>query len=176
MYFVFTEWPGGQYASPTIAGSRPGALIAGAWAMLVYTGEKKYIENAVAIREAVDKMSDRISKIKGLKVIGDPKAMIVAWRSDEFDVFKLGDALSEWNLGIQQLPPSIHLCVTPRHISEGVIDKFLSDLEDGVKRVKADPSKFKDKAPLYGIAASMPDRSVVKNFVSGVLDAVLDSQ
>jgi len=176
MYFVFTEWPGGQYASPTIAGSRPGALIAGAWAMLVYTGENKYIENAVAIREAVDKMSDRISKIKGLKVIGDPKAMIVAWRSDEFDVFKLGDALSQWNLGIQQQPPSIHLCVTPRHISEGVIDKFLSDLEDGVKRVKADPSKFKDKAPLYGIAATMPDRSVVKNFVSGVLDAVLDSQ
>jgi len=43
MYFVFTEWPGGQYASPTIAGSRPGSLIAGAWAMLLYTGEKSIL-------------------------------------------------------------------------------------------------------------------------------------
>ncbi|MGZ3461695.1 MAG: pyridoxal phosphate-dependent decarboxylase family protein, partial [Archangium sp.] len=38
-YFTATEWPGGIYFSPTFSGSRPGALIASAWAALVSTGE-----------------------------------------------------------------------------------------------------------------------------------------
>ena len=39
MYFITTEWPGGIYASPTIAGSRPGGLIAATWASLVSVGK-----------------------------------------------------------------------------------------------------------------------------------------
>ena len=39
MYFVAPNWPGGVYASPTIAGSRPGGLIACCWAALVATGQ-----------------------------------------------------------------------------------------------------------------------------------------
>src|SRR5512140_179189 len=38
-YFTIADWPGGLYFSPTMAGSRPGALIASAWASLVSTGE-----------------------------------------------------------------------------------------------------------------------------------------
>jgi sphinganine-1-phosphate aldolase len=33
-----TEWSGGLYVSPTIAGSRPGDLIAGAWSSLMSLG------------------------------------------------------------------------------------------------------------------------------------------
>jgi len=124
----------------------------------------------------VDEMKEGIRNIKGLKLIGDPRAMIVAWGSDEFDVFKLGDAMKGWNLGIQQKPSTIHICVTPRHIAANITKNFLRDLENAVKQVRSNPSAFKDKAPLYGIAASMPDRSVIKGFVTGVLDAVLDSE
>lgn len=35
-----TEWSGGLYVSPTIAGSRPGGLIAGAWAAMMSLGEE----------------------------------------------------------------------------------------------------------------------------------------
>lgn len=35
-----TEWSGGLYVSPTIAGSRPGGLIAGAWAAMMSIGLK----------------------------------------------------------------------------------------------------------------------------------------
>ena len=45
MYFVAPDWPGGTYASPTIAGSRAGGLIAVAWATLVtlgYSGLQRY--------------------------------------------------------------------------------------------------------------------------------------
>lgn len=35
-----TEWSGGLYVSPTMAGSRPGGLIAGAWAAMMSLGQE----------------------------------------------------------------------------------------------------------------------------------------
>lgn len=40
IYVAVTEWSGGLYVSPTIAGSRPGGLIAGAWASMMSLGEE----------------------------------------------------------------------------------------------------------------------------------------
>ena len=37
-YFVTPDWSGGMYASPSIAGSRPGGLIAGCWAVMMHLG------------------------------------------------------------------------------------------------------------------------------------------
>ena len=39
MYFITTEWNGGIYASPSMSGSRPGALIAATWASLMAFGK-----------------------------------------------------------------------------------------------------------------------------------------
>lgn len=39
-YFVYPDWAGGAYGSPSLAGSRPGALIAGTWATLQYMGQE----------------------------------------------------------------------------------------------------------------------------------------
>ena len=38
--WTVTEWSGGLYVSPTIAGSRPGGLIAGAWAAMMSLGQE----------------------------------------------------------------------------------------------------------------------------------------
>jgi sphinganine-1-phosphate aldolase len=43
-YFLQTDWPGGVYGSPTMAGSRPGALSAGCWAVMLYMGYNGYVE------------------------------------------------------------------------------------------------------------------------------------
>ena len=43
-FYVNTDWTGGVYASPTIAGSRPGALIAGCWAALMIMGVQGYTD------------------------------------------------------------------------------------------------------------------------------------
>ncbi len=34
-YFAYAEWPGGLFGSPSMAGSRPGGMIAAAWAAMV---------------------------------------------------------------------------------------------------------------------------------------------
>jgi len=49
MYYVNTEWNGGIYASPSIAGSRPGALIATTWASLMSMGRDGYLKAAIEI-------------------------------------------------------------------------------------------------------------------------------
>uniref|UniRef100_A0A6I8NPK2 sphinganine-1-phosphate aldolase n=1 Tax=Ornithorhynchus anatinus TaxID=9258 RepID=A0A6I8NPK2_ORNAN len=43
-FFVAPDWQGGIYASPTIAGSRPGGIIAACWATMMYMGESGYVE------------------------------------------------------------------------------------------------------------------------------------
>lgn len=43
-FFICTDWQGGIYASPSIAGSRPGGIIAGCWAALMHFGENGYVE------------------------------------------------------------------------------------------------------------------------------------
>ncbi|KAH8862622.1 Sphingosine-1-phosphate lyase 1 [Schistosoma japonicum] len=48
-YFTQTTWPGGLYASSTLPGSRPGALIATCWAALMYHGESGYCKSTKRI-------------------------------------------------------------------------------------------------------------------------------
>jgi len=54
MYFVSTDWPGGVYASPTIAGSRPGALVACCWSAMMHMGMDGYLKSTKEILETVD--------------------------------------------------------------------------------------------------------------------------
>lgn len=43
-YFVAPDWQGGIYASPSIAGSRPGGIIAACWATMMNIGENGYVD------------------------------------------------------------------------------------------------------------------------------------
>ena len=44
-HFVKTDWEGGMYATPTLLGSKSGALIASTWGSLIYTGTKKLTQD-----------------------------------------------------------------------------------------------------------------------------------
>lgn len=43
-FFVAPDWQGGIYASPSVAGSRPGGIIAACWATMMHIGENGYID------------------------------------------------------------------------------------------------------------------------------------
>lgn len=43
-FYIDPDWQGGIYASPTIAGSRPGGISAACWAALMHFGESGYVE------------------------------------------------------------------------------------------------------------------------------------
>jgi len=48
-FFVSTDWSGGIYATTSMAGSRPGALIAGNWAALAKNGRNGLKKQAKSI-------------------------------------------------------------------------------------------------------------------------------
>lgn len=135
-YYVYPEWMGGVYASPSMSGSRPGALIAGAWAVMQHIGTKYvypspvcvaaqlihcycrgYLESCRSIVLATRQIADAISNsIPELYVLGDPPASVVAFASKhpQVDALEVGDSMSKrgWHLAGITNPKACHLAVT----------------------------------------------------------------
>lgn len=170
-FVAVTEWSGGLYVSPTIAGSRPGSLIAGAWAAMISLGKEGYLENTKAIMEGSKKLQKGIEEIPELFVIGRPDMTIVAFGSNVLDIFEVNDMMSSkgWHLNALQRPNSIHICVTLQHVP--VIEDFLRDLNESVKTVKENPGPITGGlAPIYGAAGKMPDRGMVQELLVDFMD------
>ncbi len=170
-YFVASDWPGGLYASPSIAGSRPGALIAICWAVMLRMGESGYLEATKRILETARKIREGIEAIPGLKVLGDP-LWIIAFASEEFDIYRVMEKMTQrgWSLNGLQNPPAVHIAITLRHTLPGVAERFLKDLREAVEEVKANPAEKGQIAPIYGMAASLPFRGMVKELLKRYLD------
>jgi glutamate/tyrosine decarboxylase-like PLP-dependent enzyme len=136
-FFAYSDWAGGIYASPTMAGTRPGGVIAAAWAILNHLGEDGYRAIAETVMKTVARLREGIADIEGVHILGEPVMSILALGSDRLDVYQLGDelALRGWYLDRQQFPPSLHLTVTPAHAL--VVDEFLRDLAEAVLQAKA---------------------------------------
>ncbi|OIW07307.1 hypothetical protein TanjilG_11941 [Lupinus angustifolius] len=170
-FVAVTEWSGGLYVSPTIAGSRPGGLIAGAWAAMISLGKEGYLKNTKEIMEASKKIQKGVEEIPELFVVGRPDMTIVAFGSDVLDIFEVNDIMSSkgWHLNALQRPNSLHICVTLQHVP--VVEDFLSELKESVKTVKENPGPIKGGlAPIYGAAGKMPDRGTVQELLVEYMD------
>jgi sphinganine-1-phosphate aldolase len=158
MYFCYADWTGGLYTTATLAGSRSGGLIAQCWASLMTMGEHGYTENVKMILDETQKVAAGIPAIDGLKLMGKPDAMIVAFGTtdEKLNVYSVGDKMHAkgWSLNSLQKPASIHLCLTVKHI--GKSEKFLEDLAASVAEVRANPSEKSSSAALYGAASALP--------------------
>lgn len=135
-FFVYTDWSGGVYASPTMAGSRPGGTIAAAWAVMHYLGEEGYLRLAKQVMETTARLRAGIEGLDGLQILGDPVMGVLAIGSDALNVYEVADELTlrGWHLERQQFPPSLHLTVSPAHAA--VADRFLDDLAAAVERAR----------------------------------------
>jgi sphinganine-1-phosphate aldolase len=170
-YFTATEWPGGLYFSPTLAGSRPGALSAACWAAMVATGEDGYLEATRRVLETGAAIRDGIAAIPQLRVLGDP-LWVVAFASDTVDVYRVLAHMTRrgWSLNGLQRPPAVHLCVTLRHTRPGMAERFLADLKTSVAEILAEPAGDHGVAPVYGLAATIPFRGIVRDLLKKYID------
>jgi sphinganine-1-phosphate aldolase len=174
-YFVNADWPGGLYFSPTLAGSRPGGLIAATWAAMVSTGERGYLDATTRILDTARSIVIGIEEIPELHVLGDP-LWVVAFASDNVDIYRVLDAMNKrgWSLNGLQRPPSVHLCVTLRHTEPGVAEQFVRDLAEAVDEVKKTPADGRGLAPVYGLAGSFPVRGAVTELLRRFVDKIYD--
>ncbi|KAJ5896466.1 Sphingosine-1-phosphate lyase [Penicillium subrubescens] len=188
-YFIYPDWSGGVYASPSIAGSRPGALIAGCWASLMNVGEAGYINSCTEIINAARKFE---SAVRGhpmislhMEVVGNPMVSVVAFRSKNgaIDTYDIADDLSAkgWHLNALQSPPALHCAFTLP--TAKAVDQLINDVVECLEKEleKAEERRRQGKAyilergetsALYGVAGSIPDKSIVSRLAEGFLDTL----
>lgn len=176
-YFVTADWTGGLYASPTLAGSRPGALMAGCWATLMKIGVDGYTQSCKEIVSTARKIKTTvIEEIPELQVIGNPLGSVVAFKSDVIAIYDLADVMNKkgWHLNALQKPAAIHIACT--RLTVPVVDDLLADLKKSVKELVAAGSNAKDAksdtSVLYGVAGSVKTVGVADRLAAGFLDCL----
>ena len=155
------------------AGSRPGALIAAAWASLLSTGEAGYLDATRRILATADVIKRGIRALPELYVLGDP-LFVIAFGARELDIYQVMERLGTkgWNLNGLHKPAAVHLCVTLRHTQPGVAERFLADLQEAVAHVRAHPSDKGTMAPVYGMAGTVPFRGVLSDLLKKYMDLI----
>lgn len=126
--FSSTDWPGGVYATPTYSGSRAGANVAVCWSTMLKIGYNGYVERTKAVLSTAQEIKRGIEKIDGLHIMGNPVGSVIAFTSDQINIFQLlGDLSKEkkWILGPIQFPSGIHMSVTHTHARNGVAQQMI---------------------------------------------------
>lgn len=70
-------------------------------------------------------------------------------------------------------PHRVHICVTNMHAKPGVAENFINDVESITSEIMKNPEKpVEGKMALYGVAQTIPDRSIVGDFTKLFLDSL----
>ncbi len=166
-YFASTDWPGGIYASPTIAGTRPGGGIAAAWAVMHHLGFDGYRQIAAEVMDTAARIRVGIDRIEGLCILGQPDMSVMAIASsDARDIYEVGDHMTErgWHLDRQQNPNCLHLTINAAHRHSA--DQLLADLGESSRlsaRDEADQRRERRKQlALNAVIRVLPKRVTSK--------------
>lgn len=169
-YQIFTDptWSGGVYGTPTLAGSRPGALIAAAWAVMRKMGAEGYAGATAKILGKTWELKEQLLKNKDIEILGNPKVSVIAFtlKDQNLDVYDLKDKLKKrgWHISELQHPPALHFCLTLLHADDDNFTlNFMRDLTECIAELKdefskAGPEKKKKAgtAALYGTMHKIP--------------------
>jgi glutamate/tyrosine decarboxylase-like PLP-dependent enzyme len=177
-YYVEAGWKGGLYVSAGLLGSRSGGISAGSWAAMRSLGAQGYLERAKGIFESAFMMQDAVKSHPELTILGDP-TFCFAFRSDEFDVYHVNDRMAGngWRFNGLQNPPALHFCVTGPQTQPGVVERFATDLHDGVAYAREAGDATPMTGSMYGGSGRPPgnaDGELMAELMAGYLDSVAD--
>lgn len=171
-FFISTDWPGGIYASPTMAGTRAGGPIAAAWAAMQAMGEDGYLELARKALDVTRELRAGVEAIPGLAPVAELQSTVVTWRSvdPDVDTYAVADQLAAkgWAVDRQQHPACVHCSVNAWNAAS--VEPYLADLAAAVEHVRAHPElRTEGEAAMYGMMAKVPLRGLVKHSVAEVM-------
>lgn len=182
-YYVSPDWTGGLYGSPTLAGSRPGALMVGCWATLVHLGEDGYKKSCYDIVTSSMKVKKAIQEhpllSKYLEIIGDPIGSVIAFKikkNQVINIYEVSDILSKngWHFATLQNPSALHFAFTRLTIPivDELIDALISAVDQAVAHSSADNKPKSDTSAIYGVAGSVKTTGVADRIIVGFLDTL----
>jgi sphinganine-1-phosphate aldolase len=130
--FLYEDWPSGLYGSPGVAGARPAAPIAAAWAVMHYLGVDGYAQLMSGLVDTTRKVRGTVDGLDGVEVVGDPIGPVLALESSSLDLYAVGDVMDDrgWHLNRNVEPEGLHLMLSPAHAE--VVDELVGDLTDAV--------------------------------------------
>jgi glutamate/tyrosine decarboxylase-like PLP-dependent enzyme len=176
-YFLQPGWKGGAYASPGLAGSRSGGLIAATWAAMVSYGKQGYRDRAKRIFDTSFEMQDVVTSHPELRLMGKP-TFCFSFTSDDFSIYHVNDAMVArgWRFNGQQLPDALHMAVTGPQLQPGVVDAFAMDLAAAIEYAKSPDSPTPRSAAVYGASGSTDgaDPQAAKFLLTLLLNAFTD--
>jgi sphinganine-1-phosphate aldolase len=179
--FKCMDWEGGYYATPTLLGSRSGALIHATHKVMLSLGEEGYLNMTKQIIETAMYLKTELQKLSYVKIMGDPLGSVIAFQSNDekLDIYALFDALKadpyHWHLTELQNPPGIHFCITAIQNKE-IINQFIADVNTCAKKIMENPAAVKsDTAALYGEMQKIPNE-FADEFVDIYWDVKLRSE
>jgi sphinganine-1-phosphate aldolase len=169
--FACADWTGYVVVNNAVQSSKSGGPLAAAWAILQFLGEEGYLQRCGQIQEAVEKMVERINKMKGLRVLGRPESNLLAFASESpsFSVFELSEFMQQkgWHLQIQlsvdNSPASIHFTLIPPNLPH--IDTFLNDLQESIHMLSA-----REEGPALSPGAMQEILSQIRKYGAASLD------
>jgi glutamate/tyrosine decarboxylase-like PLP-dependent enzyme len=153
--FVTTNWLGGLYGSPSMAGTRPAGPIAAGWAVLHHLGADGYLRLAEDAHQAAAAIKGAIHDTAGLTLRGSPDATVFAYGGDpddgRIDTFALGDALADrggWFFDRQTPPDSLHATVQAGHLA--VTGRLRADLTAVAGELRSSGRRAAERGATYG--------------------------
>ncbi len=176
-YYMLTDWKGGAYASPGLAGSRSGGLIAATWASMMMLGRDGYLERARRIFDAAFAMQAAVRSHPELRIMGRP-TFCFSFTSGEFDIYHVNDFMKSrgGRFNGQQHPNAIHMCVTGPQTRPGLVEEFATDLDAAVAYAR-NPSRAKPASSgIYGggLDMDLSHPAVAQAFFTHAMDAFTD--
>ncbi len=164
--YINASWPGYPLVNTTVLSSRSAGPLAAAYATLKYLGYEGYLSLTKKILEA------RQTIVKGLRdmgfeILGKPVSSIVAFTSNDIDLFILAEKMKErgWYLQLQPgsaelgFPTSIHLTISPIHSETA--KKFIEEL-----RILSEDPRVKSYKP------EIPEEILSLDDLSKLMDAL----
>jgi glutamate/tyrosine decarboxylase-like PLP-dependent enzyme len=161
--FITSNWLGGLYGSPSMAGTRPAGPIAAGWAVLHYLGNDGYLRLAGDTWRAATTIREAIDRAPGLAVRGDPDATVFAFGGEVsdgsegseggIDTFALGDQLADrggWYFDRQSPPDSLHATVHAGHLA--VADELAADITAVAAELASSGAIAANRDTTYGTA------------------------
>lgn len=147
--FVCDDWPSGVFKTATLAGSRPGGAVAGAWAVLNHLGVEGYEKAARRLAAMADAYVRDISEIEELEFWARPDVSIINFGSNVIDIYAVAEQLSErgWLPALTRRPKGLHQMMSLFH--EPVRPEYIADLKQAVASVRASSLRSQGIAATY---------------------------
>ena len=111
----------GLYVTPTLQGSRPGGVIAQAWATLLATGDDGYRQMARSMHAMTEQVMEAVASIDelALLVVPDAACIPIVSKDKAVGIYQVASLMEQrgWNLFTGQTPEVLTICLGESHIT-----------------------------------------------------------